>query len=272
VNTLQVGEITLTTLFDGAGVICPLDEAYAGPTDESWQPYRALYPELFSNGEWRLPVTCALLRADGRTMLVDAGAGAPGWWDDWRPDLDGRLPSSLRAAGVEPADVDAVFLTHFDADHIGWLDGATFAHARLLATADAAAFALAHTSREWLRRELAAPSGGRVEIVAPGDEVLPGVVVVAYPGHVPGHVGLEVVSNGARALLIADTVPHAALLERLDWRFTFDQDVELAAQTRATVVESIVDTDTVVVCGHFPGSGIGRVVRRDGLVVWEELA
>jgi glyoxylase-like metal-dependent hydrolase (beta-lactamase superfamily II) len=263
----QVGSVTLTTLRDGAGVICPLDEAYAGAGEADWQPYRVLYPELFAGSEWRLPVTCALLRTAGRTMLVDAGAGPPGWWDFWRPEVEGGLPDALRGVGVDPSDVDSVFLTHFDADHIGWLaDATSFGTARLFASADAVSDAREHTSLDWLKRKLEA-----VETVESGHEVLPGVFVEAYPGHVPGHVGLEVVSDGARALLIADTVPHAALLDRLEWLFTFDQDVELAAETRARLVESVVDTDTLVVCGHFPGSGIGRVVRRNGLVVWDEL-
>lgn len=268
---VQVGAVRLTTLFDGVGAICALEEAFSGPAAEEWEPYRDLYPELFAGSEWRLPVTCTLLRAGGRTMLVDAGAGAPGWWDVWRPELEGCLPAALRAAGIDAGDIDSVFLTHFDGDHIGWLaDGTTFGHARLLASEEAVAFTHEHTSREWLRRELEVPAG-RVEPVQPGNEVLTGAYVVAYPGHHPGHVGLEVVSNGERALLIADSVPHAALLDRVDWRFTLEHDVELAAETRARLVELVADTDTLVVCGHFPGSGVGRVLHRDGRVIWEEL-
>jgi glyoxylase-like metal-dependent hydrolase (beta-lactamase superfamily II) len=32
------------------------------------------------------------------------------------------------------------------------------------------------------------------------------------------------------------------------------------------------DSETYVVCGHYPGSGIGRIVSRAGRVVWQECA
>jgi glyoxylase-like metal-dependent hydrolase (beta-lactamase superfamily II) len=46
--------------------------------------------------------------------LVDAG---------W-PGDEATVRAGLDAAGVAPADVDRVLLTHYDADHVhGWLDG-----------------------------------------------------------------------------------------------------------------------------------------------------
>ena len=36
-----------------------------------------------------------------------------------------------------------------------------------------------------------------------------------------------------------------------------------------TSVCSFCDADVLVACGHYPDGGIGRVVRRDGRVVWE---
>jgi hypothetical protein len=35
------------------------------------------------------------------------------------------------------------------------------------------------------------------------------------------------------------------------------------------LISELVDADTVVLCGHYPRGGIGRVVKRDGRVVWE---
>jgi hypothetical protein len=50
--------------------------------------------------------------------------------------------------------------------------------------------------------------------------------------------------------------------------FSFD-DVPQTT-TRGELVEQLVDTDCLIVCGHFPGSGIGRALKREGRVVWEE--
>jgi hypothetical protein len=37
------------------------------------------------------------------------------------------------------------------------------------------------------------------------------------------------------------------------------------------LIEDVVDTDCLLVCGHYPGSGIGRVATRGDHVVWEEV-
>ena len=63
-------------------------------------------------------------------------------------------------------------------------------------------------------------------------------------------------------------MPHPALLDRPEWVFAFDELDQ--TPTRAQLVEEVVDNDGFVVCGHYPGSGIGRVVTRDGRVLWEE--
>ena len=61
------------------------------------------------------------------------------------------------------------------------------------------------------------------------------------------------------------------MLDRPEWVFAFD-DADGASVTRAELVGELVDSDTYVVCGHYPGSGIGRIVSRAGRVVWEECA
>jgi hypothetical protein len=83
-------------------------------------------------------------------------------------------------------------------------------------------------------------------------------------------MGLRISSAGQEATLLADVVPHAALLERPEWVFAFDEDSTANAPTRAALVEDLVGGDGLVVCGHFPGSGIGRLRQREGRLVWEE--
>ena len=42
------------------------------------------------------------------------------------------------------------------------------------------------------------------------------------------------------------------------------------ADTRRALLPQLVDRDVLVACGHYPGSGIGHLVTRDGRIVWEE--
>jgi glyoxylase-like metal-dependent hydrolase (beta-lactamase superfamily II) len=267
---VRVGEVTLTQLLDAVGLLGACNELYPEVPIEHWEPYRTTYPQLFEGDMWRLPVACTVVEANGRTLLVDAGVGAPGLWG-WDGEREGLLPGALAAAGTT---VDAVFFTHLHVDHVGWLaDPALFTGARVLVPAGAVEYALANTSVAWLPGRLdELRAAGRIETVVAGDDLLPGARAVAYPGHYPGHLGVEVSSGSARALLIADAAPHPALLDQTDWHFRYDFNAPLASATRATMVDAVVDTGTLVVCGHYPGSGIGRVVRRDGHVVWEEAA
>ena len=65
------------------------------------------------DAEGRVPLNfgCFLLRADGRTVLVDTGNG---------PEADGTLMAQLSEAGVQPGDIDTVVFTHLHGDRVGF--------------------------------------------------------------------------------------------------------------------------------------------------------
>ncbi len=268
---MLVGEIEIVPLLDAVGQLAELSEAYPGVPAESWAPYRELYPEVFAGTRWRLPIVVYLVRSADVTVLVDTGVGPAGLWEFWTPEREGLLPAALAEHGVERDAVDVVFLTHLHVDHLGWNtdeDAAVmFPRARYVVHPDGLDFALARRDRPHIRR-CVEPLLDRFEW--PGDEaeLAPGVRARALPGHYPGHAGFGIRSDGERAELIADIAPHPALLDRPEWAFAFDDLPQTS--TRAELVEELVDSDCLLVCGHFPGSGIGRVVTRDGRVVWEE--
>ena len=72
----------------------------------------------------------------------------------------------------------------------------------------------------------------------------------------------------AAGVLLADvTVP--AMLDRPELAYISDIDGALSVATPPEILPALVDRNLLVACGHYPGSGIGRVVSRGDTIVWE---
>ena len=97
------------------------------------------------------------------------------------------------------------------------------------------------------------------------------LTAIPTPGHSPGHVSLLVSSGGERALVLGDDVAHPAQVTENTWNIAFDVDKELAAFTRAQLLDWLEADGMPVAAGHIPGSGFGRVVREGGRRYWEPL-
>ncbi len=253
---MVVGSVELVPLVDAVGLLGELDELYPG--FEDWEPYRELYPELFAGSQWRIPCTSYLIRSGDTTVVVDTGVGPAGLWG-WTPEREEGLLPALASAGVAPEDVDIVFLTHLHIDHVGWntdREGRlVFPHARYVAHRDGVAFARA-SGRPHVERTIAPVE---FDEVGGGTELAEGVSAYELAGHFPGHMGLRIASGGAEARLIADAAVNPMLLHEPDALYVSDTDPNDCAATRRALLPELVDQDVLVVCGHYPGGGIGRV-------------
>jgi glyoxylase-like metal-dependent hydrolase (beta-lactamase superfamily II) len=261
-----VGSVELVPLLDAVGELGELAELY--PDISDWAPYRDLYPKLFAESRWRIPCTSYLLRSGGQTVLVDTGVGPAGLWG-WEAEFEEGLIPALADAGTAPEDVDVVFLTHLHVDHVGWNTDREarlgFPNARYLAHRDGVAFA-SESGREHVARTILPVA---FEHIDGETAVADGVTTLPLPGHFPGHMGLRVDSEGERAILIADAAVNPMLLDQPDRAYVSDGDQATCAVTRRAILPELVDQDVLVVCGHYPDGGIGRVASRGDRVVWE---
>ena len=111
---LRVGEIDVLVVSDGVLTLPSAMLAHnADPAVRAaWLNDMFLPPDVL---EWALNVV--VVRRGGRTILIDAGMGVE------FPDLPraGRLAPRLEAAGIDPASVTDVVLTHLHMDHVGGL-------------------------------------------------------------------------------------------------------------------------------------------------------
>jgi glyoxylase-like metal-dependent hydrolase (beta-lactamase superfamily II) len=165
--------------------------------------------------------TVALVRGNGRVILVDAGNFG----------MRRMVTEQLRAHGLSTADVTDVILTHSHYDHS--MNFPMFQSARVLLGKGELDWALAqpvghHIVPEFYVRELKAwPT---FEGVDAGQEVLPGLTAYAGPGHTPGH--LVYVLNGSERDVIfsGDAAKNRAEMLSLQADMTMN-----AADSRATM-------------------------------------
>lgn len=184
--------------------------------------------------------TIALLRGHGRTALVDVGSFAQ------RHLIIDRLARHELA----PEDVTDVLLTHAHWDHaVNWV---MFPFARIVIGAAELAWSL---EEPWGRtavpelyvRELdRCPQTDRVNA---GDEVIPGVIALAAPGHTPGHLIFVLAGRDHDTIFTGDAAKNRAEILSREADMTYD-----AAISRSSI-ESIWELwrrrpGTLLVPGH----------------------
>ena len=265
---VSVGSATVIALSDTERPYSA-QAGYSEVSEAAWEPYRHL---LTGDGEIVINFGCYVVRADGRTVLVDTG---------WGPASDGRLLDDLASAGVKPEEIDAVLFTHLHGDHIGWNlvdDGGTprprFTRARyLVPEADWTHFAAQPEQSEPLREQVARLERLGVMDLIGGDHVLsPSVTTVATPGHTPGHLSLAIRSGGAHGFILGDVAITPIEAHETDWTNRFDWDSEMARGTRRHVLDRLERDRALVGAGHFPLPGLGRFTRDSrGRRMWQPL-
>jgi glyoxylase-like metal-dependent hydrolase (beta-lactamase superfamily II) len=260
----KIGGIEVTALSDG--VLATSIDVVLG-TDRT--EVRRLAGTADGDGV-HIAVNAFLLKLQGRWALIDAGAG-----NSMGPTL-GKLPEHLRAFGVAPEEIAAVFLTHIHPDHSnGLVDDAgraVFANAELILHEAEARFWLdrdeASGESERIRRNIAkaavatAPYRSRMRLVREG-EAMSGLSAVALPGHTPGHTGW-LIASGKESLLIWGDLVHLASVQvaRPDTGLVFDVDPQQACATRRRAFDRIAADKLMVAGAHMDFPGFGTIVRK----------
>ncbi|HEV2222293.1 MAG TPA: MBL fold metallo-hydrolase [Candidatus Acidoferrales bacterium] len=182
-----------------------------------------------------LAMNCLLIRAAGKTILVETGAGDK--WDAKRRDIyafegSPRLPDQLAAHGVKPENVDFVINTHLHFDHCGWntriVNGKarpTFANARYVVQKKDFDHAKNPTERDRAsfisENYLPVEEAGQWWLLEGETEIVPGVTVFPVPGHTHAMQCVKLTGAGKTAIFLADLVPTTAHLP-LAWIMGFD--------------------------------------------------
>ena len=203
-------------------------------------------------------------------VLVDVGSG-----NRFLPTA-GRLMDNLDAAGIDPAGITHVVITHAHPDHI-WGIRDDFDEAIL---PDAQKFIGGAERDFWMQDGLATSvpaemqqfvvgavnslnvDGAEWTVVGDEAEIAPGIRVIDTPGHTIGHMSVVVESGGKQLIALGDSMNHAWMSTvRPEWVSNFDMDGEQTVATRKRLLD-MAATDRMAVLGyHFPFPGVGHIAR-----------
>lgn len=260
----NVGSIEATVVSDGPLMLGETSAAYKAPKPEI---DKLVEDNFLSPANFVAEQNALVLNLESQLVLVDTGVGVPGGFG---PQA-GRLLSSLRQAGIDPKDIDAVVITHAHPDHLAGLmsgDGTrNFPNARVFMTEADYGFwtdeqKLGSPLKDFiaLARANLNPNRDRMVFVKDGDEFLPGIQALATPGHTVGHMSLLISSQGEALCNIADVGHHFVVATaRPRAHFVFDTDGEQAAESRIRLFDMIATDRIPILAYHFPWPGLGHL-------------
>lgn len=209
-----------------------------------------------------IPIVAYLIETDaGERVLIDTGMHrkhiddpdatfrgypfAKALTTIMRPEDD--IVVRLAELGLTPADIDILVCTHFHFDHAG--NNADFSGSRVIAHRAALEWAQAHPGpfpeSEWN------PPGINFELIDGDLELLPGITLLATPGHVPGHLSVVMrLPNNGTVVLAIDAIYTRENVETDNW-----QGQALPEEGRASAIrllELAANENGLVIPGHDP--------------------
>lgn len=253
VYRFKIGALDAIALFDGQNPV-PNDnkvfgvgltpQAVAAPLTAAGQPADPIMLEIHP----------LLVRNGDRTMLFDAGLGAG----------KGQLMQSLQTAGVDPASITDVMISHGHPDHVGGLvaDGApAFPNAAIRMSEAEWASIRANPEMADLVRVITP----KVQAFRPDEEVAPGVEAQDTAGHTPGHVAYLITDGQNQLLYTGDLMHHWVLsVEHPDWTVGYDDDATAGKKARLDEITALRASGAHIYAYHFPFPGLGKIQTREG--------
>ncbi|MGW4890916.1 MBL fold metallo-hydrolase [Kitasatospora sp. NPDC004240] len=201
-------------------------------------------------GNLRLSVNAFFVTDGTRSVLIDTGAS-----DNWHDPTMGLIYEALDEAGIDPARITDVAITHNHPDHVSGLitpDGSE---------------AFAELERVWIGEGDTSVFTGRLAPIR--DRVVPvsqkvaindWTTAVPTPGHTPGHTVYHIRSSTGHLLAWGDTV-HVPTLQfdqpNVSWEL--DGNQTQARTARAALLEQLTRPHHYVAGAHLDSPGIARV-------------
>jgi glyoxylase-like metal-dependent hydrolase (beta-lactamase superfamily II) len=238
---------------------------------------QALAAAGFTTAFVTIPITVFVIKLNGKLVLCDAGGGDQVQAFNPRSVfVSGRMAANMKTAGIDPAAIETILVSHFHPDHIFGLLGKNtnaplYPNAEIIVPAaeykwwtDPSRIAHLPPARKPLARRIQAviPKWKNVLPVGGEDEVVPGIRFVSAPGHTPGHTAFHV-SSGPEQLMISNDAAYVPALcaAHPEWHGAFDQDAAMAEASRRKLLDRVIADDMMICGSHFPWPGLGKIAK-----------
>jgi len=273
VRNFTLGEFSALSLLDGT-LSLPNDNKVFGVGRTPAEVAAVLGEAALPTDRLELSLQPLLVQTPERVLLFDAGAGS-----NMGPGA-GKLSASMAAAGVAPATITDIFISHSHGDHVGGLvDGAgalAYPNATIHISAAEWEFLKGMTAEQAAafgigqHAALIAAITPKVAPFAADAEIVPGAVkAVDIKGHTPGHSGYLISSGKTSLLYLGDTVHHFVIsVRRPDWTIAFDADPATAQASRKALLARSAAGGQLIYAFHFPFPGVGKVTGNERAYSW----
>ena len=266
----RLGAFELTALYDGVWYQKIEKELIRNASRDDVN--KALTDAFLEPGVLPITFTALMVNTGSKLILIDTGTAGQ------LTGTAGVMMDNLAVAGVKPADIDAVVISHFHPDHINGIKtkdgGKVFPNAEIMVPEPEWTFWMDEANlhrhegtvplhRYFLNaRRIFRDIAGEVTRFTPGKPVMPGIDSIAAFGHTPGHCAFALHSGTQSLLVISDTARLPYLFVRHpEWQPFFDMDGPLAVASRKALLDRAAADRMPVQGYHFPFPGSGHIAR-----------
>lgn len=279
-HRFTLGELQLTIITDGHIELKPVQVTFPNGSEEEEQ--HLLRDHFRPTASVDLGMNILVIKKGKEQILIDTGTG-----NSFGPG-SGWLLSSMADAGIQPARITQVVISHAHPDHIGGLltkDGKpVFANAQIHLSRLEHAFWMAaeqdftkckFPDKKLLQvfaantKKTLATLQSRIHLFEHNAELFGCLRMEIAPGHTPGHTLTHVFSGNEEIVHIADLMHSDVLLfPHPEWGFNGDTDIVLATTIRKQVLQQLAGTKKKVFAYHLPWPGLGHVRVKGDAYEW----